>query len=197
MHRLTAACVAALLLAPGCAGPGIPQGTDAAPPQTPPPAETVATGSGVTLESLRNATYRWDESSGYTIQLRDGKFRGPLVSGSLDETRVSMLDRIGRGDLDGDGVEDAAVVLVNDPGGAATFFVLVAVLNRGGAPDPIGNLLLGDGKIQVGGITIEGGKIFVDVVRPAADVPSTAPTRRIKESYKLVAGRLERADTFR
>jgi hypothetical protein len=195
MHRLGTACVAALLWAQGCAGPGIPKG---------PPVETPMTGTpaadpvnqGLTAQTLQNATYRWGEGGRDLIQFRDGKFRGPVVPGSIDEVRISMLDRIGRGDLDGDGVEDAAVILVHDPGGTATYYVLVAVINQSGSPDQRGDIVLGD-RIQVGAVTIEGGKIFVEVVRPSSADPSAAPARRIKESYKLVAGRLERADFFR
>lgn len=202
MRWLGTAGIAAMLVALGCAGTSVPKGpaTETPPPREPSPALEVPPappGQGLGLSALQNATYRWGEGNRYSLAFRDGKFRGPIEPGSIDEIRVSMLERVGRGDLDGDGIEDAAVVLINDPGGTEIFYVLVAVLNQGGSPDPVGNLLLGDDEIQVGGLSIEDGKIWVDVVRPAEDVPSSAPTRRIKESYKLVYGRLERADKYR
>jgi hypothetical protein len=150
----------------------------------------------LTTETLRNAAYRWWEGGRNLIQFRDGKFRGPVEPGSTEEVRVSMLDRIGRGDLDADGIDDAALVFVHDPGGTKTYYMLVAVINQSGVPEHRSEILLGD-RIQVGAVTIESGKIFVEVVRPQSGDAGAAPGRRIKESYKLVAGRLERADYFR
>jgi hypothetical protein len=150
----------------------------------------------LTLERLRNAAYPLPEANGNLIRFIDGKFRGPVVLGSTDEVRFVFLDRVGRGDLDGDGVEDAALLMVKDPTGDNPEYTLWAVINQGGVPDPRGYFLLGGG-LQVGAITIETLKIYVDVVRPDPQAVAGTPTRRIKESYKLLGNRLERADTFR
>ena len=199
MRRLETTLAVLMFLAPGCAGPGIPPGAD---PGTPPPpvanrpATTRASDQILTLERLRNAAYPLPEANGSLIQFTDGKFRGPVVLGSLEEIRFIILDRVGRGDLDGDGVEDAALLMVKDPTGDKPEYTLWAVINQGGAPDPRGVVLLGE-KVQVGGMTIEALKIYVEVVRPGPQDIVGMPTRRITESYKLLGNRLERADTFR
>lgn len=201
MRRVALAGLMALLVASGCAGPGIPKDA-AAPahaPESPPPVPA-APGSGASAQVLsapvlRNMAYRWGDDFLDQIELKEGKFRGKLAPGLPDEIHVALFDRIGRGDLDNDGVEDAAVILVNDPAGAEAFFVLVAVINHGGTPDPRGYLRLGD-KLQIGALTIDGGKIYVDVVRPPEGA-SPIPTQRVRESYQLIGDRLERADLFR
>jgi hypothetical protein len=199
MRRLKMALVVLMSLAPGCAGPGIPQGAD--PGTLPPPVElrpatTPASGQILTLERLRNTAYPLPEANGNLIQFTDGKFRGPVVLGSTEELRFTLLDRVGRGDLDGDGVEDVALLMIKDPTGDKPEYTLWAVINQGGAPDPRGVVLLGE-EVQVGGMIIEDLKIFLDVVRPGPQDIVGMPTRRIKESYKLLGNRLERADTFR
>jgi hypothetical protein len=199
MRRLEMTLVVLMFLAPGCAGPGIPRGAD---PGTPPPpvvrlpVTTPASGQTLTLERLRNTAYPLPEANGNLIQFTDGKFRGPVVLGSTEEVRFILLDRVGRGDLDGDGVEDAALLMVKDPTGDKPEYTLWAVINQGGVPEPRGLFLLGE-KVQVGGVTIDALKIYVDVVRPGLQDLEGIPTRRIKESYKLLGNRLERADTFR
>ena len=45
-----------------------------------------------------------------------------------------MMDLVAFGDLDGDGIWDAAVVLEANGGGSGTFRSLEAVVNEDGAP---------------------------------------------------------------
>lgn len=198
MRRLELVLIVLVFLAPGCAGSGIPQGAD---PGTPPPVarpSVSSPGSGqvLTLETLHNASFPLPEANGNLIKFTEGKFRGPVVLGSTEETRFVILDRLGRGDLDGDGIEDAALLMVKDPTGDTPECTLWAVINQGGVPDPRGAIVLGQ-KVLVGGMTIEALKIYVDIVRPGPEDVEGMPVRRIKESYKLLGSRLERADTFR
>jgi hypothetical protein len=199
MRRLEWALVVVSLLASGCGGPRIPKGSDAGRPPLPPvrtSATSPATGHVLTLEALQNAAFPLPEAGGNLIRFTEGKYRGAVVLGSIEEIRYVILDRVGRGDLDGDGVEDAALIMVKDPTGEAPVYTLWAVINRNGVPDPRGSVLLGE-KLQVGGMNIEALTVYIDVVRPGLEEIQGAPTRRIKESYKLLGDRLERADTFR
>jgi hypothetical protein len=199
MRRLELTMVVLMFLTPGCAGRGIRQGGDQGSP-TPPvvhlPVINPASARTLTLERLRNAAYPLPEANGNLIQFTDGRFRGPVVLGMVEEVRYNILDRVGRGDLDGDGVEDAALLMVRNPTEEKPEYTLWAVINQGGVPDPRVVFLLGN-DVQVGGMTIEDLKIWVDVVRPGPEDIEGIPTRRIKESYKLLGNRLERADTFR
>lgn len=199
MRRLEIILAIVLLSASGCAGRGVPRGPDVG--GSPPPESRQATTNAptdvvLTWQKLCGAAYPLPEANGNLIQFTDGKFRGPMVPGSTEEIRFVIQERVARGDLDGDGVEDAALVMVKDPTGETPSFTLWAVINQGGAPDPRGYVLLGE-KVQVGGMTIEGLKLYVDVVRPGPQDIQGIPTQRIKESYKLLGNRLERADLFR
>jgi hypothetical protein len=199
MRRLETVWVVLLLLAAGCAGRGTPPNPDAAtppPPVTQLPVTNPASIRTLTWEALRSAAYPLAEANGNLIPFVEGKYKGPVVAGSQDQFLYVLLDRIGRGDLDGDGVEDAALLMVKDPTGDIPEYTLWAVINQGGVPNPRGYFDLG-GKIQVGALTIEDLKIYIDVVRPQDASKAGVPVRRIKESYKLLGDRLERADTFR
>jgi hypothetical protein len=199
MRRLAVVLAIVMAWTPGCAGHGVPRSPDPGgtpPPETRPAATAASSAPVLTWQTLRSAAYPLPEANGNLIQFTEGKFRGPVVLGSTDELRFVIQERIARGDLDGDGVEDAALVMIKDPTGDTPSYTLWAVINRGGTPDPRGFVLLGE-KIQVGGMTIDALKIYVDVVRPGPQDIQGIPTQRIKESYKLIGTRLERADLFR
>ena len=147
MRRLETTLVVLMILAPGCAGPGIPRGCGsghAAATGRTWPATTRPPGQTLTSRRLRNAAYPLPEANGNLIQFTDGKFRGPVVLGSIEEVRFNILDRVGRGDLDGDGVEDAALIMVKDPTEDKPEYTLWAVINQSGVPDPRGCVLLGE-----------------------------------------------------
>jgi len=196
MRRL--AIAVAVLLISGCGGTVVHQ--EPAPAAPPPqqalqsPAQTQpGTGVGLSDKIIRNTAFPFPEAFGAYIRLVDGRYKGPITPGSVDDVQYAMTDWIGHGDLDGDGLEDAAVVIVKDPRGPAPQFTLWALINAGGVPDPRSSLLLGAG-IQVGAPSISGGKIWVDAVRPDPQMTSGIPTKRIHEGYKLDAGRLEQTD---
>jgi hypothetical protein len=82
------------------------------------------TDSALTVAQLQNATYSgiYDEP----VTLVDGQYEGePFTPDSASRPVVSYLGEA-FGDLDGDGVEDAAVFLVENSGGTGDF-VYVAV----------------------------------------------------------------------
>lgn len=199
MHRLEMSLVVWMLLASGCAGTGAPRSAD---PGTPPapverqPTSIPASALVLSPESVLNAAYPLPEANGLLIQFTGGRYRGPVLAGDTEPVFYMLQERLGRGDLDGDGVEDVAVLMVREPAGDLPLCTLWAVINTGGTPDPRGVVLLGE-KVQVGAPSISGLKIFVDVVRPGAQDVEGVPARRITESYKLLGSRLERADNFR
>jgi hypothetical protein len=83
----------------------------------------------LTVESLKNATYDLNEEP---ITLKDGSrdFKDPNQSGS---TSVRLIEWA-FGDLDGDGNQDAAVVLSGNWGGSGIFMYIVPVINDAGVP---------------------------------------------------------------
>jgi hypothetical protein len=146
----------------------------------------------LTDEALKDATYGgiYDES----VQLNDGRYEGePFVEGSASRPTVTFIELPGAspayGDVDGDGVEDAAVLLVENSGGSGSFVYLAAVLNQNGSPENVATTLLGD-RAQVQSLTIEEGQIAVKMVTHGPDDPMCCPTQEVEQIYELEGDQL-------
>lgn len=106
--------------------------------------------------------------------LTDGKFElfaggaSPVVSLALDQERAF-------GDLTGDGVDDAAAVLVNSPGGSGTFRILLAVTGRSGRVENVASLNLGD-RLRVSDLAIESGMVTAKVLSHRDTDPLCCPS---------------------
>lgn len=73
-----------------------------------------------------NAAYAID---GFAVVLVNGKAEQEAAPGSTEKIETSVFGEPVRGDLNGDGREDAAVMLVHNPGGSGTFYYAAAALN--------------------------------------------------------------------
>ena len=145
-------------------------------------------GPGLTEDTLKNAAYRgiYEE----TVQLTDGRYEGePFVEGGASRPTVTFIDHYAFGDLDSDGVEDAAALLAENSGGSGTFIYLAAVLNRNGNPQNRATTLLGD-RVQVNFLSIEEGEIVVDMITHGPDDPMCCPTQQVVQTYELRDGEL-------
>lgn len=80
----------------------------------------------ITVEELINATYSaiYDQP----VTLTEGRYEGePFVEGDAARPIVEYVNRSEQfGDLDGDGVEDAVVFLVESGGGTGNFIHVAA-----------------------------------------------------------------------
>jgi len=84
----------------------------------------------LTADKLRNGTY-YAPYYRRTVTLKDGAFS----SGSgADYYSVQMLDLVANGDLNGDGVEDAAILLAETGGGSGVFESVWRCSIRAGSP---------------------------------------------------------------
>lgn len=165
-YALTALLLVTLVLAAGC-------GSQAAP---------------LTEESLKNAEYQgiYPEA----VELTDGQYEGePFVEGGASRPTLSFTEPYAFGDLDGDGVDDAAVLLVENSGGSGSFVYLAAVLNRDGQPENVATTLLGD-RAQVEELTIESGQIGVKMLTHGPDDPMCCPSQESQQTYTLEGGQL-------
>jgi len=149
-------------------GGGQPGGDIASPPSPPtgPP----------TAEELASATYSGFESTGQPVTLANGVWEGtPFVEGGASRPTVTLLrgSRVA-GDVDGDGEDEAIVLLAENSGGSGTL-LHVAVMDRTGAG--VANLatrVLGD-RVQVRELAVEDGGLRIDVVRTGARDPACCP----------------------
>jgi heat shock protein HslJ len=162
------------------------------PTDTPVPLPT-ATSTPVpslTLEMLQNATYpsEWEKSG--TITLTDGRYEGePFVEGGASRLVVTLIEPVAFGDLDDDGVDDAAVILAANAGGSGTFISLEAVRNEGGEPVHLASYPLGD-RVRIESLAIEGGQIVLEMITHGPNDPMCCPTQQVVRTYALRGGEL-------
>lgn len=193
MRLIGAALFTILLGAGACA---VPQVTPAAAPQvTPaavlPAAEATAGGAPAGLEfaALQNATYAgiYDDP----VQLHDGRYEGePFVAGGASRPTVTLATSAAAyGDLTGDGVDEAAVILAESSGGSGTFIYLAVVGLAEGAPRNLATALLGD-RVQVEELAIADGQLILQVMRAGPRAPACCPEEALTQKWALEGGEL-------
>lgn len=144
-----------------------------------------------TVEGLRNAEYfsLWPAMG--RAKLANGFYREKFNPGSSTEIVIRMSDHVAMGDLDGDKVEDAAVILISTPGGSGTFYDLAAVVNAGGVPSHVDTEPLGD-RVKIKSLTISSGTILLDLIVHGPKDPMCCPTVEVTRRYRLEGNKLAR-----
>lgn len=141
----------------------------------------------LTQKILENGTY-YIEMYGKPATLKERKFE----TGSIPSDYFLVeMEKYAFGDLNGDGIDDAAVILFSNGGGSGCFVELFAMIDRGGKPKQIATRSLGD-RTEIKGLTIVDGHIAVDV-----DNPRFYPGQRKVVRYQLVGDKLIGPDAFR
>jgi putative hemolysin len=165
--------------------------------QTPPSAGQVegadmpASAAGLTLSMLQNAQYHSPDWGDY--HLANGIYhRPPTAPGESAEIYATQLwEPVYFGDLNGDGLEDAAVILTTQNGGTGHFFELAAVLNRGGQPENVSMVSLGD-RVGIEAGRIEGGVITLDMRVQGPNDPMCCASQPETRRYQLQDDQLVR-----
>jgi hypothetical protein len=136
--------LAALIMVSGCAAPTADtpgEGNVAGHPVT-----------ALTEQAIKNATYPSEWEEGGEITLIDGRLEGePFVEGGATRLIVTLIEPVAFDDLDGDGVDEAVVILATNPGGTGTFISLEALGNDNGTPAHLASHQLGSGQGRVPG----------------------------------------------
>jgi len=145
----------------------------------------------LTIDELKSGEYRSEWSAKGKIKLNDGIYQEKIAPDSATELVIKLSDRIAFGDLNGDGAEDAAVILVSNPGGSGTFYELAAVINSNGNPQHAASVFLGD-RVKVEGVSIKSGKIMVKMVTHDRTDPRCCPSLRVEQEYTLQGDALVR-----
>jgi len=150
-----------------------------------------ATSQPLTISELRNGEYRSEWSAKGKIKLRDGIYQEKIAPDSATELVIKLSDRIGFGELNGDGAEDAAVILVSNPGGSGTFYELAAVINNRGKAKHAASVFLGD-RVKLEEVDISSGKIVVKMVIHKRNDPMCCPSLKVEQKYALQGDELVR-----
>ena len=147
--------------------------------------EGAVEGQPLTLEALKNAAYLSEWPADGVAQLVDGEYEEEIVPGAASKLVIVFYpDMYAFGDLDGDGIEDAAVVLATSGGGSGTFISLEAVINDQGTPNHVATAFLGD-RVEVKSVAIESGEIMVDMITHGPDDPLCCPSLKVTQKYEL------------
>ena len=146
-----------------------------------------ATTSALTREALRNAEYTFSREK---VRLSGGFFSRKLEIG---QEVYRLREPLAFGDLDGDGVDDAAVVLTyngGNGGGSGTFYGLLAVVNENGAPLHVASIGFGH-RIRLNALEIAAGVITVKMVAHGPNDASCCPTQDTVATFRLNGNTLE------
>lgn len=146
--------------------------------------------SQIGLAALRNSTYQsWYTANG-RAQLTDGRFTTTLTIEDNDyapEAGMELLCPIAEGDIDGDGIIDAAVVLLSMiEQTTGRFYTLHAML---GQPDgsyiEAGSVFLGD-RVRIESMAVQADwTILVDTVAAGPNDPAMRPSVRVVYTFTL------------
>ncbi len=138
------------------------------------------------LDSLGAATYRGLEEPAGEFTLRAGRWEGPpYVAGGAARPSVSLAgDFRLTGDLDGDGVEEAAVLLAQSSGGSGTRIYLAVVAHIESGLRNVATTLLGD-RVQIRGGDIAAGRIGLAAVRAGPSDAACCPGELVRWTFRL------------
>lgn len=157
------------------------------------PQETSAGSAVLPPAPLENGTYVGIYPE--PITLTNGLFEGePPVEGSVSRPTVTFLGKSAFGDLNGDQVEDAATLLVENSGGSGTFYYLAAVVNQNGELVNTATALVGD-RSQIEALAIEDGTILLELISHGENDALCCPTQREVRTYELSEGQLINTST--
>jgi len=163
----------------------------ASPSPTPVPVEaTVPTPSGLTLEQINAVQYpALVREDGFVAQLVDGKFQQGTDAADVDFAYIQVTQFYAFGDLTGDGVDDAAVIFLENYGGTGNFGVLAIYSSVAGEPVFLDSTLIDD-RPMINSISIENGEVFIDAIVHGFEDGGCCPTLPTTRRYELVKDKL-------
>lgn len=164
--------------------PTIPPVTTDLPPTPELPAPTQPP-QGLSEEVLRNSEFL-SPLMGVPVRLVDGKFSGEANGSPLN---VSLRSGVMFGDLNRDGVNDAAFLLNEDTGGSGTFVSLVVIYSDAGQFRQAPGILINDRPI-VNSLEIQNGVVVFSGFLHGPNDPMVNPTLGVTQEYSLLAGKI-------
>lgn len=143
-------------------------------------------GKNYALDPL-NATY---SIGGQSLALINGAASQEAAPGSSTKITTSIFGEPTMGDLNGDGKTDAAVIIVQNPGGSGTFYFVAAALNAENRTEGTNAILLGD-RIAPQTLAVNNGQIIANYADRRAGEPMTAqPSVGVSRYFTVQNGAL-------
>lgn len=138
------------------------------------------------LAELQSATYSGFENLEAPITLTNGVWEGaPYTPGAAARPSVTLAGgfRV-TGDLDGDGTEEAVVVLAQNSGGSGTFDYLAVMKRQGAGIENVATAALGD-RVQIRAARIEGARLLVSTVQAGKGDAACCPGDLVDRTWTL------------
>jgi hypothetical protein len=147
-----------------------------------------------TLFELR---YPASELAGGWVKLHAGEWR----DSSNGNGREAYLTMVAHGDLNGDSLRDAAVILYTDPGATGKFFDVVPVIaSTTNQPEVLGGTVghgafIGD-RVKPESLWIDGHRVWLRIMEHAKGDDACCPTLWQQRTYRLVKDSLKLETTI-
>ena len=139
---------------------------------------------GISPEQVRNSEYQLGAANQIRmVQLTDGQYKEGAPSGP-DYVSVNVTDFIARGDLTGDGVDEAVAIVAENYGGSGTFVFVAVYQYRDEKAIFLTSIYLDDRPL-INHLEVEDGEIFVDAVVHAKNDPMCCPTQSTMRTFLL------------
>jgi heat shock protein HslJ len=144
-----------------------------------------------TLDELKSATYSGLSEGPGTVTLQNGRWIGePSARGAASRPLVEIAgDFRVLGDLNGDRLDEAVVVLTYNSGGSGSPSYLAVMSRQDGTVRNIATLALGD-RVQLRSVQISGGKLLASGVRAGINDAACCPGELVEWQWALNGGKL-------
>ncbi len=158
----------------------LPTSTDFAPEltQTAVPLTTVP---GLTIEMIKNSMINAPEIQ-RTVQLTDGKYSENMADGSI--LMVYVYDNVAFGDINDDGIDDAALLIQESMGGTGIFYSITAFISGSPGFTQTNSWFIDDRAI-IHSLVIENGEVILDANVHGINDPMVNPTVTMTKTYRL------------
>lgn len=153
------------------------------------PIPTVSVPS-LTVDQLKNAPYQLGARDDHAVvQLTDGKFQQGTDVSAADYASVTLATFTSIGDLTGDGVNEAAVMVFENYGGTGSFGFLTIYKIINSLPVFLTSTMIDD-RPMINSLSIENGEVFLDAVIHGFNDPGCCPALPTIRKYALVNNQL-------
>jgi len=164
-------------------------------PQAPEKADAAAPAadlSAPTLKDLQNATYKGVEEASGPFTLADGRWEGkPYEPGAAARPSVTLVRNVRLvGDIDGEGREEAVVLLGGSTGGTGDMSYLAVVRRAASGVENVATAPVGD-RVQLRDARIDGRRIVLDVVQAGEKDAMCCPGDLVTRTWELQGGALK------
>lgn len=125
-----------------------------------------------------------------TFTLVDGMYASTDPTNPLDPSNYTVqYQKSATGDLNGDGVPDAAVILMADTSGTGAFIYLAAMVSGKSGPENSDTIYLGD-RVIVESMTIQDRKVQLQMITHGPQDGLCCPSLKTSQTYLLDNGHL-------